>query len=93
VASELLRVPNRPDLAGQLERMLMLRTSTGLLPPRVKSLADADVEAPGDGFLRASIAIAGTAGQVVQVWACSLTRDRVPSRVVGPFRVTIPGGA
>jgi LGFP repeat len=90
-AGDVLRIPNRPDLApARLEQMVLLRTSDGLLSPTVKSLSDPDVTTSSDGVCHADLRFTGPAGQVLQVWACTLTRDLVPSRVAGPFRLTMP---
>jgi hypothetical protein len=69
-----------------------LRTDDGLLSPTVKALSDPDVTVSDDGVCHANLHVTGRPGQVLQAWACSLTRDLVPSRLVGPFRLTIPGG-
>ena len=87
----ILRTPNRPDLYP--DGGIWLRTPDGaLLAPRVKALADADVIVDTDGLSRLALDFTADAGQLLRVWACSLTRDGVPSVIAGPWTLAIPLG-
>jgi hypothetical protein len=83
---EMLRVPNRPELAAGAA--IRLRLSSGEI---VGASAQALGPLPADpnGW---SIAVqsSGPPGQQIFTWACTLTGDGIPSPVVGPWRVNIP---
>ena len=82
--AELLRTPNRRDLYPQ--NGIRLRTPGGaLLPPVVKSLSDPDVGHDGAGNLTAAINIPATFGTWVVLWAFTLSKDGIPSRMAEPF--------
>jgi hypothetical protein len=84
--SEMLRVPNRPEL--QPGAAIRLRVPGGeVLPASAQPLGP--LPSDPDGW-SAAVAPAGTPGQQVLVWASSLTADGIPSPPGGPWRVTIP---
>jgi hypothetical protein len=92
--AELLRTPNRPDLYPNAGIRLRLADGT-LLSPTVVAAAAGVSEMP-DRIVSATLA-AGYERQVA-VWAATLTRDGVPSRlagpgvaVTGPQRLVVPG--
>ena len=51
----------------------------------VKSLSDPDVGHDGAGNLTAAINIPATFGTWVVLWAFTLSKDGIPSRMAGPF--------
>jgi hypothetical protein len=82
------RVPNLP---GVYPAGIGARTANGtLLTPEAKALADADVEVDADGFRTVRVPVSAGPSERVLVWACSLTRDGVPSALAGPFGVVMP---
>jgi hypothetical protein len=85
--AELLRTPNRPDVYPNSG--IRLRLADGaLLSPTVVATATAASELP-DRICSATL-VAGYERQVA-VWAATLTRDGVPSRLSGPgVAVTAP---
>jgi hypothetical protein len=84
-----LRVPNRPDLYPN--DGIRLRTVDGtLLAPTVKPLSDADVVVDADGFRHINLNFSAGPGERVRVWACTLTRDGVPSVLGGPWGLAMP---
>lgn len=79
----ILRIPNRPDTypAG-----FRLRSPDGaLLSPQMKLLSDMDVEVDADGFRHILLNFSAGPGERLQVWACTMTRDGVPSVLAGPW--------
>jgi hypothetical protein len=84
--AELLRTPNRRDLYP--EHGIRLRAPTGdLLSPVAKPLSDPDVTADGEGRLSATISVPATFGNWIVLWAFTLSRDGIPSRLAGPFTI------
>jgi hypothetical protein len=84
-----VRIPNLPDLypAGGIR----VRTRDGaLIAPAVKALSDADVVVDGDDFRNVQLTIGGSPGERLQVWACSVSRDGVPSILAGPWGLAMP---
>jgi hypothetical protein len=78
-----LRIPNRPDTypAG-----IRLRApDRTLLTPQVKLLSDADVAVDADGFRHVQLNFSAAPSAQLQVWACTVTRDGVPSILTGPW--------
>ena len=87
--AEVLRVPNRPDLYPN--NGIRLRAPDGtLLTPQVKALSDADVTMDADGFRRVTLSFSADPGERVRVWACTLTRDGIPSLPGGPWSLAMP---
>jgi hypothetical protein len=78
--AELLRTPNRPDLYPNAGIRLRLADGTLLTPTALAAAAGAS-ELP-DRIVTTTLA-AGYERQVV-VWAATVTRDGVPSRLTGP---------
>jgi hypothetical protein len=85
----IVRIPNLADpnpAAG-----IRLRAPDGtLLPPQVKSLADADVIVDADGFRDVQLTFTAAPSERVQVWACAVSRDGVPSLTGGPWGLAMP---
>lgn len=69
--ADLLRVPNRTDVLPRL------RTAAGVLAPEVHDLP------AGNGAVTVTMTPSGNGW--VQCWIATLTRDGVPSELVGPF--------
>jgi hypothetical protein len=88
--AELLRTPNRRDLYPQ--NGIRLRPPGGgpLLAPTAKALADPDVTTDAAGNRSATVKIPATFGNWVVLWAFSLSKDGIPSRVSGPFTLGAP---
>jgi hypothetical protein len=84
--AELLRVPNRPDLAPA--DALRLRVPGGTL--LTATVVDVDTLPPDDGGPPLVHTPAGAPAERVQVWAATLTGDGIPSMPGGPWRVTFP---
>ena len=85
----ILRTPNRSDLYP--EHGLWLRAPDGaLLAPQVKALDEADVTLGADDLRRVALDFAAAPGRRVRVWACSLTRDGIPSLPAGPWTLAMP---
>lgn len=84
--AELLRVPNRTDLAPGTSIRLRLPNGA-VLTPSVQSLG-----APPDPLEGWAISVDGNgpAGREVMVWASTITNDGIPSPVNGPWRVKMP---
>jgi hypothetical protein len=61
-----------------------------LLNAQVKDLADPDVIVGADGVRSLQMSFSAGAGERVRVWACSLSRDGVPSRLAGPWGLAMP---
>lgn len=87
--SALLRIANRPDLFP--DRMIRLRTpSGGFIEPLVTDLSGPEVIEATDRHKIVEIAIEEAPGTTWRVWACSLTRDGIPSKLAGPWRIAMP---
>jgi hypothetical protein len=84
--AELLRVPNRTELAPGANVRLRLPDGS-VLAPSVQQVASLPSDA--DGWL-AAFDSAGAPGQRMLVWTSTLTVDGVPSPPAGPWRLTIP---
>jgi hypothetical protein len=85
----LVRIPNRagPNPAAGIR----LRAPDGtLLPPQLKLLTDGDVVVDADGVRNVAIPFSAGPGERLQVWACAMSRDGVPSLTAGPFGVAMP---
>jgi hypothetical protein len=88
--ADILRVPNRPDLYPQ-GIFLLPPTGDPTSPSLVKALADPDVTVGEDGFRRVALGpLDAPPGARLHVWACSVTRDGVPSLLAGPWSVIMP---
>jgi hypothetical protein len=83
--AELLRVPNRPDLAPGAAVRLRLRDGT-IIIPTVQALGPLPADPRG---WPVSVDASGSPGPV-NVWVSTLTADGVPSPPGGPWRVVIP---
>jgi hypothetical protein len=88
--AELLRTPNRRDLYPQ--NGIRLRPPGGgpLIAPTTKALSDPDVTTDAAGNRSATVTIPATFGSWVVLWALSLSKDGIPSRVSGPFNIGVP---
>jgi len=87
-ASEIHRVPNRPDLlpAGGL----WLREPDGdLLSPSARALDDPAVIVEPDGTRELVLDVPGAPGARTRIWLATLTRDGIPSAVAGPYTVFV----
>jgi hypothetical protein len=89
--ASILRTPNRPDLYPL--NGLWLRAPDGsLLRPEVKALSDPDVTTDAEAMRRVTLDLPGDPGQRLRVWACTLTRDGIPSLPAGPWTLAMPLG-
>jgi hypothetical protein len=88
--AELLRTPNRRDLYPQNGIRLRAPGGGPLLAPIAKALSDPDVTTDDAGLLSATVTIPATFGNWVVLWAFSLSKDGIPSRVSGPFNIGVP---
>jgi hypothetical protein len=83
--AELLRVPNRPELAPG--SAIRLRLPNGdVVAPSSQPLGS--LPSDPEGWL-ATVDATGPAGQRTMIWASTLTEDGVPAPPSGPWRVTI----
>jgi len=83
--AELLRVPNRADLAPGATIRLRLSDGTVVAPTaRLLGLP------PIAEDWQVAVDAGGPAGRRIMVWASTLTADGVPSPPGGPWRVTVP---
>jgi hypothetical protein len=88
--TDVMRVPNRPDLYRNGHGVLLRAPNGSLLNPLVKSLNDPDVLLDPEGFQNVVLTFPVAAGERVRVWACTMTRDGVPSLLGGPWSVAMP---
>jgi hypothetical protein len=87
--TEVLRVPNRPDLPPA--QRLWLRGPAGeLLAPAVTTLDGPTVSTGPDGTREVALTLPGGPGDRVRVWLATLTRDGVASPLAGPATVSLP---
>lgn len=87
--AELLRVPNAHHLYPT--HGIQLRLASGiLLGPRVKALSDADVTVDSEGYRQVRLVFNAGAGERVQVWACTITKDGILSILAGPWGLPMP---
>jgi hypothetical protein len=87
--AELLRVPNRPDLYSKGHGIRIRAPNGALLIPQLKKLTDPDITLD-QGFNKVSLKFTAGSGERVRVWACSLTRDGIPSALGGPWSFAMP---
>ena len=79
------RIPNRIDVDP------VLQTSEGtFLEPQRQQLSGPNVTADADGNLEMTLTFTGNHGERVQVWACTLTEDGIPSSPGGGWSVRFP---
>jgi hypothetical protein len=83
--AELLRIPNRSDLYPVNGLRLRVPVADGLLAPVIKALSDADIIVNADGTRSATINVPAVFGNHVVLWAHTLSKEGIPSRVSGPF--------
>ena len=83
--AELLRIPNRSDLYPANGLRLRVPVADGLLAPVIKALSDADIIVNADGTRSATINVPAVFGNHVVLWAHTLSKEGIPSRVSGPF--------
>jgi hypothetical protein len=91
-STEIIRVPNRPDLlpAGGF----WLAAPDGvLLTPTAADLGDPGVATDPDGTRRIELTVPVADGGRTRVWLASLTTDGIPSVVAGPYTVHGAGSA
>jgi hypothetical protein len=89
--ASLMRTPNRPDLYP--DGGIWLRAPDGsLLSPSIKPLSDGDVVVDAAGFRQLAIDVTADPGERVRVWACTLTQSGVPSKLAGPWTLSMPLG-
>lgn len=87
-ASEIHRVPNRPDLLP--EGGLWLREPGGdLLSPTARALDDPAVVVEPDGTRELIVDVPGAPGARTRIWLATLTRDGIPSALAGPYTVFV----
>jgi hypothetical protein len=80
--TEVIRVPNRPDLLP--EGGLWLRAPDGaLLTPAATAL---------NGSEEVAVTVSSAPGDRTRVWLATLTADGVPSPLAGPYTLVIPVG-
>jgi hypothetical protein len=85
----LLRIANRPDLYP--ERILRFRTSEGDYAHQIiKNLNDADIETDDNDVKTVTFTLEEDPGTVWRVWACTLTKDGIPSDAAGPLSIPLP---
>jgi hypothetical protein len=86
-AARLVRIASRPDLyPDRLADVLRLQTTEGWLPGAVVAAAGGAPDPAGGTLVTVELPI--PPGGNAQVWACTVSRDAIPSRLLGPFRVT-----
>lgn len=89
VGAELLRVSNAHHLYPN--HGIRLKLSDGsLLSPYVKSLSDVDVTTDAEEFRHVQMTFNAEPGKRIRVWACTLTRDGIPSLLAGPWGLALP---
>jgi len=86
--AKILRVPNAPELYPNHGIRLSL-PGRSLLAPQSKSLHDADVSTDSKGFHTIVTTFSGSPGERIRVWACTITRDGIPSLLGGPWNLPI----
>ena len=94
--AQVLRIPNAGTLYANGGGVLLRAPDGAVLTATAKSLSDADVitdQADPPGFLRVKLEITGSPGSRIRVWACTLTRDGVPSLPAGPWGAEMPAAA
>jgi hypothetical protein len=85
-SSEIMRVPNRPDLLPT--GGLFLRTPEGaLLTPTAIALAAPAAESPRIVF----VPVPGNPDDRIRLWLATLTADGIPSVIAGPYSYVHPG--
>ncbi|TDB89412.1 hypothetical protein E1264_08340 [Actinomadura sp. KC216] len=84
-ATEISRVPNRPDLPPG--GGLWLRAPDGgMLAPTALPMTGPDVVTDPDGTRELTVPVTG---ERPRVWLATLTHDGVPSRLIGPYTVEV----
>ena len=88
----LVRIANRPDLYP--DRVVRLRSPEGAFATSILRPLDEPEQGQGlnDGIIT-DIKIEEQAGTRWRVWACSLTRDGVPSELAGPWQISMETGS
>ncbi len=89
-AAALLRVPNRPDLYPKGDGIRLRAPDGTLLTPQVKKLDEPDVTLDPEGLRNLPLTFAAGPGDRIRIWACTLTRDGIPSLLGGPWSVAMP---
>lgn len=85
----LLRIANRPDLYP--DNLLRFRTPAGEFAQQfIVDLNNNNVVVDSDGSRIVSFQPDEEEGSSVQVWACTLTIDGLPSEPAGPWRLLVP---
>ena len=87
--AEILRVPNAHHLYPN--HGILLKLPDGLLlTPHVKVLSDTDGTTDTEGFRHVLVTLSAEPGERIRVWACTLTRDGIPSLLAGPWGLALP---
>lgn len=85
----LLRIANRPDLYP--DRLLRFRSPSGdFASSFVKDLSESDVVEDETGAKIVTFTSPEDPGSILQIWACTLTQDGIPSEAAGPWRMIDP---
>ena len=82
--SEVIRVPNRPDLLP-VDGLWLAAPDGILLPPTAADLDDPGVVTDADGTRRLEVTVPVADDGRTRVWLASLTLDGIPSPVAGPY--------
>lgn len=85
----LLRIANRPDLYP--DNLLRFRTPAGEFAQQfIVDLNNSNVEVNSNGSRIVSFQPDEEEGSSLQIWACTLTVDGIPSEPAGPWRTLVP---